>query len=93
MEGRLYELIRDYLREHAPIRGDRDKSFRLSSLRAYAAQYPSRYPEYVVHAGRIRIAVDMARQNGEILPSPSGGRDDPLWLRRDFAARGDSSPT
>ena len=92
MEGRLHELIQDYLREHAPIRGDRDKSFRLSSLRAYAAQYPSRYPEYVVHSGRIRIAVELARHNGEILPAPSGGRDDLLWLRRDFTARDDASP-
>lgn len=92
MEGRLYELIRDYMREHAALRGDREKSFRVSSLRAYAAQYPSRYPEYVVDAGRIRRAVDMARQNGEILPASSGSRDDLLWLRRDFAARDDGSP-
>jgi hypothetical protein len=84
MEGRLYELIRDYLREHATLRGDRERSFRLSSIRAYAAQYPSRYPEYFVEAGRLRLVVEMARQSGEILPALSGGRDELLWLRRDF---------
>jgi len=89
MDAALYGLIRDYLLERAQLRGDSDRSFRLSSMKAYAAQHPSRYPEFVVDPGRVRVAVEMARKNGEILPASSGSRDDLLWLRPDFAARTD----
>jgi len=87
VDAALYGLIYGYLLERAQRRGDSDRSFRLSSIRAYAAQHPSRYPEFVADSARVRVAVDMARNNGEILPASSGGRDDLLWLRRDFAAR------
>lgn len=83
MEGRLYEVIRDYQRERAAIVGGNVRTFRLSSIRVYAANHPSKYPEYVVDAGRLARAVQLARQSGEILPPPSGQRDEILWLRFD----------
>ena len=92
MEGRLYELIQDYLREHAAIRGAHERSFRFSSIRAYAAQFPSRYPEYAVDTGRLRVAVETARINGEIVPAISGARDELLRLRADNPTGGDMTP-
>lgn len=89
MEGRLYEVIRDYQRERAATIGGDVRTFRLSTIRAYAANYPSRYPEYVVDPDRLARAVQLARQSGDILPPPSGPRDDILWLRMD----GESMPT
>lgn len=88
MEARLYELIRDYQRERAAILGSDVRTFRLSSIRAYAANYPSRYPEYVVNTNRLPLAIQFARTSGDILPPNSGRRDDVLWLRMD----GDSVP-
>src|SRR4051812_43211560 len=38
-------------------------------------QFPSRYPEYVVDEARLRVVVEIARQNGEILPRQAGGRE------------------
>ena len=83
IEGRLYELIRDYQRERAAILRKEVLTFRLSSIRAYAANYPSRYPEYAVNANRLPLAVQFARTSGDILPPNSGSRDDLLWLRVD----------
>lgn len=83
MEGRLYELIRDYQRERAAISGAPLRTFRLRSIRSYAAKYPSRYPEYVADPERLLIAVQVARKAGEILPAFVGRRDDVLSLRID----------
>lgn len=83
MEGRLYELIRDYQRERVGTGGVRVQTFRFSSIRAYAAKYPSRYPEYVTDPERLLVAVRIARNEGEILPAFIGRRDDVLWLRID----------
>ena len=83
MDARLYELIRDFLRHRDHVTGVSSPTFRLSSLRAFAEQHPSRYPEYVAHPERLPIAIRIARQEGQILPLPSGGRDDDLTLKGD----------
>jgi hypothetical protein len=83
MEGTLYSLIRDYQQERNARSSERILTFRLASLRAFAATYPSRYPEYVVDPERLPIAVMLARNARAILPPFTGGRDDTLWLRVD----------
>ena len=83
MEGTLYSLIRDYQQERNAASSERVLTFRLGSLRAFATQHPSQYPEYVVDPERLPIAVMLARSAREILPPFIGGRDDILWLRVD----------
>jgi hypothetical protein len=58
-------------------------TFRLSSIKAFAARHPSKYPEFIVDPERIARAVMLARDANEILPPFTGGRDDTLRLRWD----------
>ena len=83
MEGRLYELIRDYQSDRAAVLGAAVLEFRASALRDYAEGRPDRYPEYILADGRLGRAIELARRDGEILPPPSGHRDEPLVLRLD----------
>jgi uncharacterized protein YraI len=70
-------------KERGATSSERVLTFRLGSLRAFAAKYPSQYPVYVVEPERLPIAVMLARNAREILPPVTGGRDDTLWLRVD----------
>jgi len=83
MEARLYELIRDYQTDRATVIGGSVARFRAATLRHFALRHPDRYPEYVLDDGRLTQAIAHARATGEILPPPSGHRDEPLVLRID----------
>jgi hypothetical protein len=83
MEARLYELIRDYQADRATALGGPIAEFRADALRHFALDRPDRYPEYILDDGRLAHAIGLARINGEILPPPSGHRDEPLTLRID----------
>ena len=83
MEGRLYELIRDYQADRAATVGGRVVEFRAAALRHFALAHPDRYPEYIFEDGRLVRAIAQARVAGEILPPIAGQRDDPLVLRID----------
>lgn len=83
MEARLYELIRDYQEDRMRALGSRDPEFRVQALDRFARARLDRYPEYVLEDGRLARAVAQARATREILPLPSGARDEPLRLRID----------
>lgn len=87
MEARLYELIRDYQSHETPTASPAMTMFRLSGIREFAAERPSRYPEYLVDPQRLSLAVAAARRAGEILPLEAGQRDDLLELRIDTERR------
>jgi hypothetical protein len=84
MEARLYELIRDYQVDRAAAIGGPVAAFHADALRRFAQRRPERYPEYFVEAGRLSRAIERARREGEILPSPTNSRDEPLVLRVDL---------
>jgi hypothetical protein len=83
MEARLYELIRDYQAAHAETLGGRMLEFHADALHRFARVHPDRYPEYILDDGRLANAIALARRDGEIVPPPSGHRDEPLLLRGD----------
>lgn len=83
MEGRLYELIRDFQADRATSLGGKILEFRADALRRFALARPERYPEYLFDDGRLAHAIAHARAAGEILPPSSGSRDEVLYLRVD----------
>ena len=83
MEGRLYELIRDFQADRATSLGGNILEFRADALQGFALARPDRYPEYLFDDGRLSHAIAHARAAGEILPPISGSRDEPLFLRID----------
>jgi hypothetical protein len=83
MEGRLYELIRDYQTDRAATVGGRVLEFRTGALRRFALSHPERYPEYILEDGRLSRSIAQARAAGEILPPIAGQRDCLLVLRID----------
>ena len=83
MEGRLYELIREYQAARAATLQGRDLEFRPTALRRFAHAHPDRFPEYTLEDGRLGRAIAQARVAGEILPSITGQCDEPLVLRID----------
>jgi hypothetical protein len=83
VEGRLYELIRDYQAVRSAALGGPVLVCRPGALQRFALAHPDRYPEYLVGAGRLGRAIAQARGAGEILPPLTGHRDEPLVLRID----------
>jgi hypothetical protein len=83
MEGRLYELIRDYQADRAVTVGGRVLEFRAGALRRFALAHPDRYPEYIFEDGRLNRSIAQARAAGDILPPMTGDRNEPLVLRID----------
>ncbi len=83
MEGRLYELIRDYQADRATTVGSRVVEFRAGALLRFARAHPDRYPEYIFEDGRLGRAISRARAAGDILPPMTGHRDEQLVLRID----------
>jgi hypothetical protein len=80
MEGRLYELIRDFQADRAESLGAKILEFRADALRRFALARPDRYPEYLFDDGRLDRAIAHARAAGEILPPIAGARDELLYL-------------
>jgi hypothetical protein len=83
MEGRLYELIRDYQTDRAATVGDGVRDFRVAALHRFAVAHPERYPEYIFEDGRLNRSIAQACEAGEILPAGAGQLDEPLVLRMD----------